>query len=106
MVAEHVEATCPATVALIETKIPEWSGGARRRPKPGRVEPRNEELQWKAGSRLLKNKTTFTKSSSYFNYFSVFAFLTNKFIFAKNFGFQSFGMKREPGVNPGLSPQL
>jgi hypothetical protein len=28
MVAEPVEATCPATLALIETKIPEWSGEA------------------------------------------------------------------------------
>lgn len=26
MVAEPVEATCPAILALIETKIPEWSG--------------------------------------------------------------------------------
>ncbi len=24
----------------------------------------------------------------------------------KNFGFQYFGMKRESGVTPGLSPQL
>lgn len=28
MVAEPVEATFPATLALIETKIPEWSGEA------------------------------------------------------------------------------